>query len=210
MPDTTLRVSGEVTAARDALRTLVRDIRGVDQALERAGRRPLISAEQTRALQDVGRASQIAGAGIVALGTFAVRGAAQLESLSLGLETVFGSAEAAAQIFEELQTAAARTPFELPDLARGASNLKAFGISAGDVIPRLLQLGDLSRGQTDEFRRLINAYGQAAANQRLLREELNRFIEAGVPILGRAQGHRRGTAGRRDQYGGVQRRDQRW
>ena len=185
MPDTTIRVGAQVDAARAGLSTLLRELEKIDRALEQTGAKPIISDRQRQALTDVGRGAQIAGAGIVALGAFAVKGAADLESVRLGLETVFGGAEQAASVFNDLQTAAARTPFEFPQLARGAGNLRAFGIEADQVVPKLLQLGDLSRGQTDEFNRLVNAYGQATANQRLLREELNRFIEAGVPIYER-------------------------
>ena len=188
MADVRLRVGADSSEARNQIQTLERQVNGMIRRAEALGATQLISREQQQALESVGRGAQFAGLAIGGLGALAVKGAAQLESLELGLETVFGSAEAATRIFQELTTAAARTPFEIPDLARGASNLKAFGIAAGDVIPRLLQLGDLSRGQTSEFTRLINAYGQAAANQRLLREELNRFIEAGVPILATLKG----------------------
>ena len=52
-----------------------------------------------------------------------------------------------------------------------------------DIIPRIRQLGDITLGNSQAFQRLSLQYSQVVAKQRVLAEEVNRFTEAGVPLV---------------------------
>jgi tape measure domain-containing protein len=83
----------------------------------------------------------------------------------------------------DLEDFAASTPLQLENLASGAQRLIAFGTAADDVIEKMENLGNASMGNQERMDRLIDAYGKVQAKGRASMEELNRFTEAGVPLM---------------------------
>lgn len=116
------------------------------------------------------------------IGKAAFRGAAELEKNKIAFETMLGSGKKAAEIMKDIQTMAAKTPFETPGLIEGAKRLLAFGVAQQNIIPTMTRLGDAAMGNQEVFDRLTLAYGKVAAKGRASMEEINQFIEAGVPI----------------------------
>jgi len=120
---------------------------------------------------------------LLGIGGAALKSAADLEQSRIAFETMLGSAEAAQSLLKDIEQFAASTPFEMPGLVNGAKRLLAFGVSAGDVVEKMRNLGNAASGNSDQLDRLILAYGKLQAKGRASMEELNMFTEAGVPII---------------------------
>lgn len=150
-----------------------------------------------RGMMAVGAAGTAAFA---ALGTAMlgfIRAGAGFEQTQIAFETMVGSAETANRLLQDLAEFGARTPFELDQLEEASKRLLAYGIEAGDLIPTLTTLGDITAGVgMDKLPQLILAFGQVKAATRLTGMELRQFTEAGVPLLDALAAHFGVTAGR--------------
>ena len=89
---------------------------------------------------------------ILGIAAAAVKSAADLEMQQAAFQTMLGSAERARDMLDDLQTMAAKTPFQMTDLADGTKTLLAFGTAADDVLPILKQLGDISLGDSQRLK----------------------------------------------------------
>lgn len=110
-----------------------------------------------------------------------VRG--EFQQLEVAFETMLGSKAKADQLMAEVVEFAARTPFELSDVASGAKQLLAYGLAAEDIIPTLKSLGDVSAGLSVPIERLILNYGQVRTQMRMTGRDLRDFQLQGVPIV---------------------------
>ena len=166
--------------------------------------RLIIDAEVRKARQDieslrrdVGRSAggiqrSFAGAGVAAAGfgvatALAVRqtvlAGAELQRTRVQFEVLAGSIEAGRQRFAELTAFAREVPISFDAITAAARQLSAVGVVDEDAIKRIRQLGDVTLGNEQAFRRLSLQYTQVVAKQRVLLEEVNRFTEAGVPLI---------------------------
>lgn len=108
---------------------------------------------------------------------------ADFEQHLTSFEVLLQSGEKAEKMISDLDKLGADTPFELTDLTSATEQLLAFGTAEEDVMTRLNQLGDLSKGKADILERITLAYGKMQAKGKVSLEELNMMTEAGVPIL---------------------------
>lgn len=126
-----------------------------------------------------------AGAGfIAALGKIGLDYNAQMETYTTNFEVMLGDAEAAQKKVNEISDMAAKTPFELTDLASATQTLLAFNVASDDTNTVLQQLGDISLGNTQKLDSLTRAYGKMNASQKVTLEDINMMIDAGYnPLL---------------------------
>ena len=129
-------------------------------------------------------------AGLVALGRVAskaisgsIKYAASVEQISVAFEVLLGSAQEAQVVLEELREFSVKTPFTFEELAPAAKRLIAFGTAAEDVVGVMRDLGNAAMGNGETLDRLVDAYGKVQAKGKASLEELNRFTEAGVPLM---------------------------
>ena len=109
------------------------------------------------------------GAGILAVG---VKYNAQMEQYNAGFTTMLGSAEKAQKMMNDLKGFAAKTPFELTDLANASTTLLAFGEDVEQLMPDLKMLGDISFGNAEKFKGLALVFGQVQSQGRLMGQDL--------------------------------------
>ncbi len=132
-------------------------------------------------------AGAIAATGFIgvvgALGKSMVAVGAEFEQNRIAFETMLGSADLARESLKELSEFARRTPFDLPEVLRGAKGLLAMGSSAEDLIPEMRMLGDVSAGLGVPMERLILNFGQIRTQGKLTGRELRDFSVAGVPLI---------------------------
>lgn len=107
----------------------------------------------------------------------------QLEQMHVGFKTLLGSGYAAENMMSDIATLASSTPLQMAGLATGAKRLLAFGTEASNVVDTMRRLGDAAMGNQETLDRLTDAYGKVQAKGKASLEELNRFTEAGVPIM---------------------------
>lgn len=108
---------------------------------------------------------------------------AQFEQYMTSFDVLLGSYDKAQSMMDNLNKFGAKTPFELPDVTKATEQLLAFGVAEEDIMTRLQQLGDLSKGKADVLDRVTSAYGKMLAKGKVSLEELNMLTEAGIPIL---------------------------
>lgn len=117
-------------------------------------------------------------------GKFALGAASDMEQNRIAFETMLGSAEAAKKMLKNLSDFAVKTPFELPEVVKGAKQLLAYNISAEKILPTFKALGSIAAGVgKDKLPQLVLAFGQVRAATKLTGMELRQFTEAGVPLL---------------------------
>lgn len=129
-------------------------------------------------------------AGIITVSTALSAGAmagvkynAQMEQYMTSFTTMLGSADKATSMVSDLKKFAAETPFEFTDLAKGSQTLLSFGTAAGDLMPTLKMLGDVSQGNTERFNALTLAFAQVSSAGKMSGQDLLQFINAGFNPL---------------------------
>ena len=138
------------------------------------------AAQLTKAVAGIATA---AGAGIVAMGKVAFDYNSEMENYTANFETMLGSQEAAAQKVDELKQMAAKTPFEMGDLAGATQQLLAFGVQSEDTGTYLQQLGDISLGNKDKLNSLVSAFGKMNSTGKVTLENINQMAEQGFNPL---------------------------
>ena len=108
---------------------------------------------------------------------------ATIEQYSTSFEVMTGSAEKATEVVEELKDVAAKTPFELSDLAETTQLLMNYGFTADDAMKKMQMLGDISQGSADKMNRIAMAYGQMSSAGKVQLEDIKQMIEAGFNPL---------------------------
>ena len=109
--------------------------------------------------------------------------AADMETTTVALTTMLGSADKAKALLGDLSKFAAETPFEFPELATAAKKLIAFGSGAGTVVTELKMLGDIASGAGIPIGELAELYGKARVQGRLFGEDINQLSGRGIPII---------------------------
>lgn len=129
---------------------------------------------------------RMAGVGILALGAMGGAGLAfnsQMESYTTNFEVMLGSQEKAVKKVNQLKEMAAKTPFELGDLADATQTLLAFQVPAEKTEKVLNQLGDISLGNKEKLSSLALVFGQVSSAGRLTGQDLLQFINSGFNPL---------------------------
>lgn len=125
------------------------------------------------------------GAGLVALGRIGVNYNAQIESYTMGLTTLLGTAEEANKVIKNIKEDAAKTPFDVAGLVQANQLLIGAGVSAENARETILALGDAvsaTGGGNDELSRMaanlqqIKNVGVASAI------DIKQFAMAGINI----------------------------
>ncbi len=121
--------------------------------------------------------------GSVAGATFGLND--KLQQVSIGFETMTGSAAQAQALLAKLRDFAITSPFEFPDLARAGQRMLAVGFSAQSIVPSLTTLGNAmaaTGGITrDILDRVTIAISQMQTKGRVLTQEMNQLTEAMIP-----------------------------
>lgn len=109
-----------------------------------------------------------------------VRGAFQ--QLSVAFTTMLGDKAKADQLLQEAAEFAAKTPFELSDVAGGTKQLLAYGTAAEDVIGDIEMLGNVASGLSVPLNDMIYLYGTLKAQGTAYTMDIRQFAGRGVPI----------------------------
>lgn len=139
-----------------------------------------LSADMTRAggFLTAGVTAPLVGAGVAAIKT-----AADFEQAQIGFKTLLGSGAAAMQFMKDLQSFAAKTPFELPGLITASRRLLAYGVTAKEVLPWMKSIGEAVSalgGGAFEIERVTTALGQMKAKGKVSAEEMRQLAEVGI------------------------------
>ena len=110
------------------------------------------------------------------------RSAIQIEQVSAQFRVLTGSADVARVALENVSQFAAGTPFDNPSVERAATQLLAFGTTAGQLTERLTDLGNIAGVANASIDEIATIFGQVNAQGRLTAERFNQLAERGVNL----------------------------
>ena len=125
-------------------------------------------------------AAKVGTAALAGFGAFALSATGQLEQTLISFETILGSAEEGKAFMDELFDFAARTPFEIPQLADAARRFLAVGFAADEVLVSLeaVATAGAAVGATSfNIDRVVLALGQMAGKGKVTAEELRQISD---------------------------------
>jgi tape measure domain-containing protein len=112
-----------------------------------------------------------------------VKLAAAQERVRMEFGVLTGSMEIGNRIFSDMNRLAAQTPLEMDAITAAGKQLLSVRVPVEQVTDTLRMLGDVAMGNPEKLERLTMAFGQLKSKGVASMEQLNRFIEAGVPIM---------------------------
>lgn len=110
-----------------------------------------------------------------------VRG--EFQQLEIAFETILKNKEKSDQLMREITDFAAKTPFDLKQVASGAKQLLAYGEASEEVIGTMRKLGDIASGLSIPFGDLVYLYGTSRTQGKLMTKDLMQFAGRGIPII---------------------------
>jgi tape measure domain-containing protein len=157
------------------------NIKELQTAMQRAGK----SVEQLGdRMTSVGKTlSMRLTAPLAALGGLAIKQAADFETLQQSMNALNGSVEEGTRNFERLKKFSATTPFQLQDLAKAQNMLQGFGLAADEAFQSMKMIGDVAAITGGDIHGIGIAFGQAAAEGRLMTQDIRQLINQGVPAI---------------------------
>ncbi len=106
----------------------------------------------------------------------------RMQQLHVALSTILQDKSKADQLIGEIVQFAAKTPFNLDDVANGAKQLLAYGSTADKVVGELSMLGDVASGLQIPIGQLIYLYGTLRTQGRAMTVDIRQFAGRGIPI----------------------------
>lgn len=106
----------------------------------------------------------------------------KMQQLQVALSTILQDKSKADQLIARIVQFAAKTPFNLEDVATGAKQLLAYGSSAETVVDELSMLGDVASGLQIPIGQLIYLYGTLRTQGRAMTVDIKQFAGRGIPI----------------------------
>jgi len=128
-------------------------------------------------------AAEIGGlAAIKKFGSDVMDATGKMQQLQVALSTILQDKSKADQLIARIVQFAAKTPFNLEDVATGAKQLLAYGSSAETVVDELSMLGDVASGLQIPIGQLIYLYGTLRTQGRAMTVDIKQFAGRGIPI----------------------------
>lgn len=121
-------------------------------------------------------------AAIKKFGSDVIEATGKMQQLQVALSTILQDKSKADQLIADIVQFAAKTPFNLDDVATGAKQLLAYGSSADNVVNELSMLGDVASGLQIPIGQLIYLYGTLRTQGRAMTVDIRQFAGRGIPI----------------------------
>lgn len=115
-------------------------------------------------------------------GSDVIEATGKMQQLQVAISTILQDKSKADQLIAEIVQFAAKTPFNLDDVATGAKQLLAYGSSADKVVGELSMLGDVASGLQIPIGQLIYLYGTLRTQGRAMTVDIRQFAGRGIPI----------------------------
>ncbi|HRY32114.1 MAG TPA: tape measure protein [Bacteroidales bacterium] len=109
-----------------------------------------------------------------------VRG--EFQQLEVAFTTMLRSKEKADQLMSQAIELAAKTPFELKDVATGAKQLLAYGTESTKVVDTVRMLGNVAAGVSAPLNDIVYLYGTLRTQGQAYTRDIVQFAGRGIPI----------------------------
>lgn len=134
-------------------------------------------------VMEIAKVGAVAGAGLAAVSLAAVKLAADAEQTAISFEVMTGNIQIAQKLISDLRAMGAGTPFEFRDLSGATKILLNFGRTSDQVLDDLDMLSNVAAGDAQKLGSLALVFGQIAANQKLMGQDLLQLINTGFNPL---------------------------
>lgn len=109
--------------------------------------------------------------------------ATKAEQVKAQFEVLTGSVEQTKQLMKDFEELDKNSPINAMQFQEAGKVLLGFGMTASKITPTLDQLSEIAMGDDQKFQSLALAFGQVAANGRLMGQEVLQMINAGFNPL---------------------------
>lgn len=145
--------------------------------------------KQTRMTEDSMRslaryATRMVGA--VSFGAFVkelINVRSEFQNFEAQFKVFLGDADKAKSFLKEMQGYAFNNVFEFKDLTKQAAQLLAFRHELEDIIPIIDRLSNIAAGANVPLEQLVELYNKAKSQGRLMKEDIQQWQRAGVPLI---------------------------
>ncbi len=171
-------LSGGVSGISRTMQEASISTQRLNSQLEQTHQRSTIAAGSLGALKSI-----LGGIGFAYVASDILKTNIAMEQLHARLEAIMGSANVAAQAFNNILQVAKETPQSVEEISKSFIMLKNFGIEPTmQVMQDLTNMTSRLGGQSDTLSGITLALGQAFAKGKLQAQDTNQMIERGVPV----------------------------
>lgn len=172
----------------DLFATLTLDSGGFEKGLSDAQKRVKAFSESIKAgvqtAMKIGAAVAAAGAAIGGyVAKTGIAYTAELENYEAQLGVLMGGADKAKEKMKDLSKMAAKTPYDLADVAQATKDLLTAGESSDTVTDTVRRLGDIALGSKDKMNSLTEAFSKMKTTGKVTTEQLQTMQFAGFNPL---------------------------
>lgn len=120
---------------------------------------------------------------LIGLGLVAGKTAGELEDYRTSFEALLKNPELAKKAYQDVENFTAKTNLFMSQVAGNAELLLGYEVSVTKLTRTLRNLGNVSKGNAEDFKELTKALGKVKTNGRLTTEVLNQFQDRGINLL---------------------------
>ena len=170
----------------DLFATLTLDSGGFDKGLNQAQKAMENASKKISQVVNTVKVAVTTGA-IATIGKYVAKTGiaytAELENYEAQLGVLMGGADKAAEKMKDLSNMAAKTPYDLADVAQATKDLLTAGESSDTVTDTVRRLGDIALGSKDKLSRLTEAFSKMKTMGKVTTEQLQTMQFAGFNPL---------------------------
>lgn len=170
----------------DLFATLTLDSGGFDKGLNQAQKAMENASKKISQVVNTVKVAVTTGA-IASIGKYVAKTGiaytAELENYEAQLGVLMGGADKAAEKMKDLSNMAAKTPYDLADVAQATKDLLTAGESSDTVTDTVRRLGDIALGSKDKLSRLTDAFSKMKTMGKVTTEQLQTMQFAGFNPL---------------------------
>lgn len=182
-------VAGQSNQLRGALRGVDASVASTERRFKDLTRAQLNAADGNATLTNSFKSLTSAAVAYFSINTASgfvnslveIRG--EMQKTETAFRVMTGSQELANELMRDSIDLAAKSPFNMKEVAQGAKQLLAFNVPANEVVDTLRRMGDIASAVGVPISQLQLIYGQVRAKTKLMGDELRQFSEAGVPMV---------------------------
>lgn len=126
--------------------------------------------------------SYLVGQGMGTLLQSIVQTRGQFQQLEIAFTTMLKSGTQAKGLMDRLIDTAAKTPFDLSDIASSAKQMLAYGSTVDNVVDELVMLGNVASGVGAPLQDIAYLYGTLRTQGRAFTVDIRQFAGRGIPI----------------------------
>lgn len=170
----------------DLFATLTLDSGGFDKGLNQAQKAMENASKKISQVVNTVKVAVTTGA-IASIGKYVAKTGiaytAELENYEAQLGVLMGGADKAAEKMKDLSNMAAKTPYDLADVAQATKDLLTAGESSDTVTDTVRRLGDIALGSKDKMNSLTEAFSKMKTTGKVTTEQLQTMQFAGFNPL---------------------------